>query len=152
MGCERKHQPAFTAILPARNGPFWLLSSATRPSRAALESTSKKDSGIQTPASKTSSQCCIDHLSWQRLSAGLTFELPRSIQSMSGAEITSYKPNLLDGACGERPSAIAKSAALRQAPPGQREGPVLAWSRFVEQLCWRRLHGLDGDRGGSVTG
>jgi hypothetical protein len=43
---ERKHQPAFTAILPARNRPVWLLSSAARPSRAALESTPEKNARL----------------------------------------------------------------------------------------------------------
>jgi transposase-like protein len=43
---ERKHQSAPAAILPARNRPSSPHSSAARPSRAALESTSKKNSRI----------------------------------------------------------------------------------------------------------
>jgi hypothetical protein len=41
-----ENQPAFMAILPARNRPVWLFSSAAQPGRAAPESTSKKDPGI----------------------------------------------------------------------------------------------------------
>ncbi len=36
---ERKHQPPFKAILPARNRPIGLLSGTARPGRTALEST-----------------------------------------------------------------------------------------------------------------
>src|SRR6266403_2751324 len=43
---ERKHQSAPAAILPARNRPSSHHSSAARPGRAALESTTKKDPGI----------------------------------------------------------------------------------------------------------
>src|SRR6267378_658767 len=43
---ERKHQSAPATILPARNRPSSHHSSAARPGRAALESTSKKDPGI----------------------------------------------------------------------------------------------------------
>src|SRR5258705_7531651 len=43
---ERKHQSAPAAILPARNRPSSHHSTAARPGRAALESTSKKDPGI----------------------------------------------------------------------------------------------------------
>jgi len=43
---ERKYQPTFTAILPTRNRPIWLFSSAAQPGRAALKSASEKDAGI----------------------------------------------------------------------------------------------------------
>src|SRR5260370_33050363 len=64
---ERKHQSAPATILPARNRPSSHHSSAARPGRAALESTSKKDPGISNSCEYTSSKCCVDRLSWQRL-------------------------------------------------------------------------------------
>jgi hypothetical protein len=40
---ERKHQSTVTALLPPRHRPVCLFSSAARPSRTALESTTEKD-------------------------------------------------------------------------------------------------------------
>src|SRR5258708_16900847 len=64
---ERKHHSAPATILPARNRPSSHHSSAARPGRAALESTSKKDPGISNSCEQTSSKCCVDRLSWHAL-------------------------------------------------------------------------------------
>src|SRR5271154_1281165 len=43
---QRKHQSSIETILPPRNRPDTNLTSAARPGRAALESTSQKDLGL----------------------------------------------------------------------------------------------------------
>src|SRR4030081_1070072 len=64
---QRKPETPVAAILPARNRPVCPFASATRPGRAALESTPQKNLMLRNSREETASQCCVDHLSRQHL-------------------------------------------------------------------------------------